>query len=308
MSIKSVLWSGFATQKQRHRTVVQVCIVLFVIIATRYIYHCHSPNKTLQNVQTTYRKTSMSYHFHRCNIEPVPHLSGMLETAQLLSLTNLSFVRFGDADIDIMLGIEKTWQKADPALQNGLLQVLHNKQPTLMIGLPDTFSGCSEHHKRVATYYYQHDVYRMWLLKHVTTDRQYLQTWITTPYVYNEHSPCLLLRDIYQWLRTIWKGKDIIVLRGDNKQEYEHDVYDTARSQKILYAPRYQAFTAYNNLKQALLKEDPNALYILTCGPVSKLLTYDLVLNGRRALDLGHLAKDYNIYVDNQPSENFWVD
>ena len=255
-----------------------------------------------------HRTTKKEPQLHQCNAGPVPHIAGVLESAQLLALTNKSFVRFGDADIDLMMGIGKVWQRASTELAMALLSVLRVEDKELFIGLPDTFSGCSEHHRDVVTFYHQHDVYRQFLMKEVKLDRQYLQTWLTTPYVYNAHSACLLLSDIYRTLRTIWRDKHIVLLRGDNKQVYNHDIYDTARSQTVIYAPRYQAYDAYAVLREQLMNQDPDALYILTAGPVSKLLILDLVKVGRRALDLGHLAKDYNLYCDNLPVGDFWVD
>lgn len=55
------------------------------------------------------------------------------------------------------------------------------------------------------------------------------------------------------------------------------------------------------------MKEDPNNLYILSVGHLSKILVYDLVKEGRRALDMGHLAKDYDCYRKNVYISGFYV-
>ena len=50
------------------------------------------------------------------------------------------------------------------------------------------------------------------------------------------------------------------------------------------------------------MEEDPSSLYILAAGTVSKMLVLDLTLAGRRALDLGYLAKDYNLFAGKRRS------
>ena len=61
-------------------------------------------------------------------------------------------------------------------------------------------------------------------------------------------------------------------------------------------------------MKKRIFAEDERKLYILTAGVVGKVIAYDLVQSGRRALDLGHLAKDYNEYMSQTPDSNFYVD
>lgn len=41
---------------------------------------------------------------------------------------------------------------------------------------------------------------------------------------------------------------------------------------------------------------DKDFIHILMCGPTAKVLVVDLTDMGFRALDLGHLAKDYDWY------------
>ena len=90
---------------------------------------------------------------------------------------------------------------------------------------------------------------------------------------------------------------------------YQYDVYDTAKSQTIIDAPRYNAWNAYQSLRDQIMNQNPEALYIMAAGPVGKVLTYDLTKIGRRALDLGHLAKDYNIVMGNKTDyKDFYKD
>ena len=46
----------------------------------------------------------------------------------------------------------------------------------------------------------------------------------------------------------------------------------------------------------------------VTCGPACKVLAYELAVAGRRALDFGHLAKDYDVLYGNRSREHFFKD
>ena len=149
---------------------------------------------------------------------------------------------------------------------------------------------------------------KKFLTPRLKVDKQYLCAEISSVYTQTRGSQCQILPLLFETFRKIWEGKDIILLRGDNGQIYEYDIFDTAKSVKIILAPRYQAWDKYEELKQDLLSQDINALYILCAGPVSKVLAYDLTLTGRRALDLGHLAKDYNAFRTNSSDPSFFSD
>ena len=246
---------------------------------------------------------------HRCNFEIIPYVVTELASAELLFYTNYSLVRFGDLDMDLMRGISWPNQNASVELSRALLEVIDNPLPNLHFGTYDPFSSQSRAPFHHHNFLLDNDQYRLFLLKHLKSDTEYLSTLITSPYILNANSSCMLVSKIYKTLRKIWKDKDVIILRGANGQVYKYDVYDTAKSQKVFYAPRYQAWSAYSKLKETLMNEDPNSLYILSAGPVAKVLTYDLVRAGRRALDLGHLAKDYNMFKQNETVKgSFFVD
>ena len=147
--------------------------------------------------------------------------------------------------------------------------------------------------------------YRRWVLDHVNFSKQYFSAIISSSFARNWNTNCALLSEIYRTLRRIWEGRDIVLLRGDNNQTYIFDIYDNARTQTIILAPRYHAYSVYQKLKDKLLAHGSDKLFILTAGPVSRLLAYDLAMSGRRALDLGHLAKDYDYYMRGVNPDNF---
>lgn len=248
--------------------------------------------------------------YHRCNFEPLPRVLSMYDSALYLTLTNKSLARFGDYDIEILSDRPVYFQKPSDSLKEALSYVFTHYLPDLDLGLSDVFSGYSELAHNIINDWtgdrLQEDI--RWMKENANYSRYYLSTLLTTPYVYSRKSYCNNIDQIYDLLRSVWKDKDLIILRGNNGQVYEYDVYDTSRSQKIHLAPRYNAWDEYEGIKAKLLEEDPSALYILAAGPISKVLAYDLAKEGRRALDLGHLAKDYDLYKKGGRVKRFWRD
>lgn len=59
------------------------------------------------------------------------------------------------------------------------------------------------------------------------------------------------------------------------------------------------AFAVYNELLEKLKKYDKDKLIILILGQTATVLAYDLANLGYRALDLGHIAKDYDYFIKN---------
>ena len=246
--------------------------------------------------------------YHRCIYERIPHVTPILETAQYILHTNKSFIRICDADLQLILGQNRSYQTASQDLSNALRAILHSNHSDLALGIPDVFSGFPEINKGGQDFWKNNDWIRQLLLKNTDMTRQYFTCFISAVGHRSYKSHCNLVGLVYRTLREIWHEKDIVYLRGDNKQEYKYDIYDNARSKIEILAPRYQAWNSYEELKKRIFAEDERKLYILTAGVVGKVIAYDLVQSGRRALDLGHLAKDYNEYMSQTPDSNFYVD
>lgn len=246
--------------------------------------------------------------YHRCNYERVPIVADFLSTAQYLRYTNASFVRFGDGECKLMHMKSIQFQKAEETLAMYLLKALEYEQDNYIVGLPDVFSGLGLRDKGRQDYWYTIDYCRKFFLKHINFERQYLCATVNAVTTVANGTKCTWAPLVYKTLREVWKGKDIVLIRGNNSQIYKADVYDTARTQRIIYAPRYHSWSSYNELRRQALSEDPHSLFILACGPACKVLAYELTKAGRRALDMGHLAKDYDVLYGNRSQKYFYLD
>lgn len=277
-----------------------ISIVIFLVVAYSFLMHHRKKQDPLHNNGSeSFPVPKEKRQYHRCVSQKIPYISQPLETAQLLLHTNKSFIRFGDSELLLMTGGSEPFQAYDSALAQKLSEAFADDDSNLMIGLYDTFSGYPLWRKGYTDWWLDTQFkYRQWILNHALFDRQYFSAMLTSTYIHTYQTNCILLPLLYQTMREIWRDKDVVLVKGDNKQIFQYDIYDTAKTQTIYLTPRYQAWKEYSSLKQRLMKEDPRKLFILTAGPVARVLSYDLCKAGRRALDLGHLAKDYSLFME----------
>lgn len=250
-----------------------------------------------------------NYTLNKCLTEKIPKVSGQLETAQYLRYTNASIIRFGDGEIKLLLGRKNEGkEKPNKELSRRLEELFKLEDERIVIGLPNIFTYCPYYRKVVYhSWYIRFADLVVWMKKNINYHKQYFDTFITSPYITTYGTHCELVDKVYENMRAIWEDKDIIWLRGNNGESYDNDVFDNARSVKIYYGLPQYSWPKYEEYKELLLKEDPNKLYILTLGHLSKLLVYDLVKEGRRALDLGHLPKDYEYFKKGTMTDSFYV-
>ena len=97
--------------------------------------------------------------------------------------------------------------------------------------------------------------------------------------------------------REFFKDKKLVLVGCKEAfDSYQFNLFDTAKELVYEYTPNKHAFSKYDEILARLLNYDKKFIHILMCGPTSKVLVADLTKEGFRALDLGHLAKDYDWY------------
>lgn len=276
-----------------------IILLIFLILLSIYNKSCNNKCNDINYIQ----------HCEWCVYRRVPRVSRVLESVQYLLWTNKSLARFGDGEVNLMLGRKEFFQDKDKELQRRLLQVFKEKDNNLLIGIPDIFTGKMPMN-RVNYNFWRHYYKRLvlWFIKNTDHNRLYLGAHMSSPYTTTKTTNCELLDKVYDTFREIWNNKDIVFVRANHSQVYDYDIFDNVRSIKIIYAPPKQTWNYYDEIKDKVFNEDKDKLYILAIGPVSDILAYDLMKDGRRALDLGHLPKDYDAYKKDNYDYDFYMD
>lgn len=247
-------------------------------------------------------------HCDRCIKNRAPRVSRVLESVQYLLWSNKSLVRFGDGEITLIMGHGEFFQKPNQKLSLKLKEVFVDNLTDIAVGIPDAFNEKMPLNKENYNFWKDNEVILQWIISHTDKNRQYLAAHMTSTYMTTRGTNCELLDKIYDTYREIWKDKDIIFVRANHSQKYIFDIFDNTKSMKIIYVPPRQTWNYYEEIKKEVFKEDRNKLYILSIGPTSNVLVYDLVKDGRKALNLGHLPKDYDHYKRKFFDPKYWID
>jgi len=212
---------------------------------------------------------------------------------------NKSICRFGDGELDIILGRDLGFQKTNPKLAKMLEEILKTKQNFCLIGVPDainTFDNITEESELfwVKNMTRTRDIW----LKYLNEDIQYVTTNITRLYIrYKDKSNC---GKYFSMLKDIWKNKDVVICEGEQTRiGVGNDLLDECKSIKRIICPSKNAFDKYDQILDRLKQESKDSLIIIALGPTATVLAYNLAKEGYQALDVGHFDIEYEWYLRN---------
>ena len=205
-----------------------------------------------------------------------------------------SVVRFGDGEMDLVAGRSIVYQDFDPELSARLREIMSmESNERLMICLPDVFTGLER---------YSIDAQNFWSLNHLPHFLEkyknicrapwYGSTFISRPYIdLEDKTPSA---GYFAKLKQLWQDKDLLIVEGlTSRSGVGNDLFDGAKSIKRIICPSRNAYSKLEAIKQAVREHADNRLILTMLGPTAKILVYDLVQEGYRALDIGHIDSEY---------------
>ena len=205
-----------------------------------------------------------------------------------------SVVRFGDGEMDLVAGRSIVYQDFDPELSARLREIMSmESNERLMICLPDVFTGLER---------YSIDAQNFWSLNHLPHFLEkyknicrapwYGSTFISRPYIdLEDKTPSA---GYFAKLKQLWQDKDLLIVEGlTSRSGVGNDLFDGAKSIKRIICPSRNAYSKLEAIKQAVREHADNRLILTMLGPTAKVLVYDLVQEGYRALDIGHIDSEY---------------
>ena len=230
---------------------------------------------------------------------------GTEETIEKLINSNCSICRFGDGEINLMRGNDIPCQHASKKLSMRLKEVLSSNNDSILVAIRDLYGSFGEGghffvRKFSRTFYARNHSFIANCLNH---QQLYYTAGMTFPYINVGINSSYDFEHHYDRLKSIWKDKDIAIICGDRVFScIEYNIFDCAKSIEYLYAPTNNAFDEYDSILNRAKSIDKNKIVFIVLGPTATVLAYDLALLGYRALDMGHIAKDYDAYRKKVPS------
>ncbi len=227
----------------------------------------------------------------------IPTIQSVEESiATLITNKKASFCRFGDGEIQLLKGIDISFQKASLALTERLKEILSSKDEDIFIAIPRVLYASKQNILPYARNFWRENgqAFRNELEKYIDFNHTYYATELTQATSLFESYD---VKAYFEKIAKIWQDQAITIVCGETVfQHIEYNIFDVAQSVDYVFAPSLNAFDVYESLLERCRAIPQHHVIILILGPTAKVLAYDLAKQGFRALDLGHIAKSYDWY------------
>ena len=210
-----------------------------------------------------------------------------------------SVSRFGDGELDLIIGRNLKFQEHNEKLSKRLEEILKSKQDFCMIGIPDVINGFYNLTEESEEFWIRNmERTRDTWLKYIDKDTEYCTANLTRLYIrYKDKSNTGIYFSI---MKEIWKDRDVLICEGDQTRVgVGNDLLDGCKSIRRVICPAEDAFEKYEEILEILKKEPKETLIIIALGPTATVLAYDLAKEGHQALDMGHFDIEYEWYLRN---------
>ncbi len=215
------------------------------------------------------------------------HMLGLEQTMHRITDERLSFARFGDGELRIMLRHEFNlrFQKWAPGLARDLRSVL-------------TFDGFDPDRLLLGFPYPHRGLYwsNVWLdiwpdLQPIlaTTPAMFGCTHVSRPFFFQYLGEA----GVDLW-RKVWEGQEVCVITGEHSRfSLIPQLFDNIKASRYVYSAPVNAYTDLPRLMEVLAADDREELYLVALGPADTLVTAWLARMGRWAIDVGHISNSW---------------
>jgi len=207
----------------------------------------------------------------------------------------ISFYRYGDGEIAIMMGESIPFQQADGQLAKRLVLLLDVDDPGIKPAIPYYYfypeKGLIDF---VEGFAYAMKKQRKFLLQNCNRNIIYLDTSISQIYqsyeVYN-------FEKYFERVKRLFCGRKVAVVCGKGIfRNIQYNLLEQCHLITYIEAPSKNAYAEYDCILAKILELPKDTLICIVLGPTAKPLAYDLYRQGYQAWDIGHFIKDYDAY------------
>ena len=102
--------------------------------------------------------------------------------------------------------------------------------------------------------------------------------------------------------KTIWNNRNILIIEGEKTRlGIGNGLFNNAKSIKRIICPAENAFNVYEKIIGYImnLKLEKSTLILISLGPTSTVLIYDIIKLGNQCIDFGHFDIEYEYYLRN---------
>lgn len=215
-------------------------------------------------------------------------------------IKGMSIARFGDAEIDIALGLNKSdpYQTPSNDLTARLFKILKTgSRGNLIVCLPPLNYTTNN-----IPYYYRNISFWQWYwLKRFDSvcnnlaDAEYGNSFVSRVSLFHE----VPLSEV----KKIWDNKRVVFVVGRGSRfEFDDRLFSNVLSYTFVYCKPTNAFDDYDSLLNECKSFNIETLFLIAAGPTATILAADLCDFGFQALDIGHLPNCYHEFLNERGS------
>lgn len=207
-------------------------------------------------------------------------------TLERLATSDISFARLGDGEFKLMLSPWRNlaFQENSFELIDALENTAASSEPGLLVGLPQFMRNTN--------------YLKLWpkIWGHLETllnpERTYGNSHVSRPLAFK-----FLGESAVELWREVWRNKSVAVITGKSSRfDIVPELFDSSTSIHRIDSTPTDAFSDLHRIIQVADSSDAD-IFVISLGPAGTILAQLLALNGRRALDIGHLSAAYlNIF------------
>lgn len=258
-------------------------------------------NKCIYEFDKTKKKILFLLNEHIVrNLCRKPVVETMDQTIDRL-IKGASISRYGDGEIDIILGRTEGFQKRDKKLAKRLKYILrqNGKYENFLVGIPYIFEDLNIFTDK-AIYHWQirlnKERYKWYML--LNRKKLYSNSQVTRFYFdWRDKSNC---KRWVEGLKEIWENREIIIVEGDKSRlGVGNDLFSNSKKIERIICPSENAYDIYNKILETVSLQDKKKIILIALGPTASVLAYDLYLKGFQAIDIGHIDIEYEWMLKN---------
>ena len=226
------------------------------------------------------------------------------ETIEKMITSNDSLVRFGDGELLMIRGGNIIFQNMNEKLSHELSDIIGYKYDGLIVAVQDIFNGLDMYVSKSKKHWKDHFLfYNKYYKKYCNKERIYASTSFSRAYItISDKSQC---NKWFTNIKKIWEGKKVVVVEGAATHNgVGNDLLNNCQSIKRIICPSKNAYASFDIIKSKCLTFSKDNLFLVSLGPAAKPLVRDLYLEGYRAIDIGQLDMEYEMYLAEAKEKN----
>ena len=218
------------------------------------------------------------------------------ETIQKICDNNMSVVRFGDGEMNLIGKKNISFQMYDGRLSKCLKEIVSTKEDNFLVCIPDTFTSLDRYVRRSQIYWTNHIVKNIDTYSILNESYEYGNAFISRPYMIFKDKKSANFS--FELMKNIWKDKDIVIIEGElSRNGIGNDLFNNAKNIERIVCPSVNAFDKIDKIINETKKIDKQKLILVALGPAAKPLVYDLYKRGYQAIDIGHIDSEYEWFL-----------